>query len=645
MSVVHAAAAGGHVQCVNLWLSVALDASDWTDKKGNTPLHTACGEGHEQVVLALLQAAAEPNPVNAKGRTPYDVARKGHHRSIVELLRSYGGRSGADVQRAAMERMMNIWGKFFENAVTFVAVGHRHNRGGGMGGGMGGGGYPGQASESNELRSSTRSTRRVRVPASAASAEYSTFRAEYHSPMVIYLDNDTAGGAAGGAAEGAIVEVELLTDPETGFQYTFDSRTGESEWVVPASEEEAGGGVGGEDGRRWDAVDDSTEAHQEGYVLAGGWELLPDPDSGCWYKFHEAQGESLWVTEEDDDAVWGEAESLGYVAASGSSSTVDVWEEGWDEDTGYTYYYNTVTGESVWEGEAVTSTTSTTSVGVKGSGEGWDANFQFTASTSTTTATVGGTGGDGGGGGSGDFALWERDVDETTGCAYLYDPSTGESVWEHDLEAADGGEIQTVTDAIGDGGAIGGGGGGGGGVGGLGDMSTSTAGRGWTLAMDEDSGCAYYYDEVGGDAFWISPTGETLPKVVDKGGGASGRGVGREGGSGGGSQRGGTASGMAGSFPSRLAWDEGITTRAAELAIVEHVGQNGGQHGGQHGGGQHVGGQQGSGGETQVVGQEHEQDQEQWEAMVDEASGYSYWYSHATGETQWAEDAESTPYK
>ena len=159
--------------------------------------------------------------------------------------------------------------------------------------------------------------------------------------------------------------------------------------------------------------------------------------------------------------------------------------------------------------------------------------------------------------------------------------------------------------------------------------------------MDEDSGCAYYYDKVGGDAFWISPSGETLPNVVDKGGGTIGRGVGGEGGSGGGSQSGGTASGMAGSFPSRLAWDEGINTRAAELAIVEHVGQNGGLHGG----GQHGNGQHGSGGETQVVGEEHAQDQGQWEAMVDEASGYSYWYSHATGETQWAEDAESTPYK
>lgn len=78
--------------CVAFLLDVLDEASDSLarqDSRGDTALHAAACNGSFQPMLHLLQMAADPNVVNAKGLKPIDLAVQHGHDSIRQLLAEY----------------------------------------------------------------------------------------------------------------------------------------------------------------------------------------------------------------------------------------------------------------------------------------------------------------------------------------------------------------------------------------------------------------------------------------------------------------------------------------------------------------------------------------------------------------------------
>ena len=63
------------------------------NKRGNTALHWAAGNGHVPAIEALLAAGAEPDVKNRNGNTPLDVAigQGGHAAARVEAALQAAG--------------------------------------------------------------------------------------------------------------------------------------------------------------------------------------------------------------------------------------------------------------------------------------------------------------------------------------------------------------------------------------------------------------------------------------------------------------------------------------------------------------------------------------------------------------------------
>ena len=57
----------------------------------STPLHLAAGEGHLEVVMALIDAEAASDMTNNFGQTPYDVAEQMNKVEVVEYLTNIWG--------------------------------------------------------------------------------------------------------------------------------------------------------------------------------------------------------------------------------------------------------------------------------------------------------------------------------------------------------------------------------------------------------------------------------------------------------------------------------------------------------------------------------------------------------------------------
>ncbi|XP_018025829.1 osteoclast-stimulating factor 1 [Hyalella azteca] len=82
-SALHAAAQGGHLDCLMLILKSPGVEINLQNKLGDTPLHCAVSKGHDDVVQALLQAGADASIVNSEGRGARDLARRS---SVLGLL-------------------------------------------------------------------------------------------------------------------------------------------------------------------------------------------------------------------------------------------------------------------------------------------------------------------------------------------------------------------------------------------------------------------------------------------------------------------------------------------------------------------------------------------------------------------------------
>ncbi|XP_045613639.1 osteoclast-stimulating factor 1 [Procambarus clarkii] len=82
-SSLHAAAQGGHRECVLRLLKEPKLEIDLQNKLGDTPLHCAAYRGHGEVVQLLLKHGANKEIVNRDQYTPRTLAKRG---TIITLL-------------------------------------------------------------------------------------------------------------------------------------------------------------------------------------------------------------------------------------------------------------------------------------------------------------------------------------------------------------------------------------------------------------------------------------------------------------------------------------------------------------------------------------------------------------------------------
>ena len=82
----------GHAECVEALILVFSRTPDALNLsvRGNTALHLACSEGHDDIARALLQAGADPNARDAKGRCPAHVSAVRGNLELLKQLRRFG---------------------------------------------------------------------------------------------------------------------------------------------------------------------------------------------------------------------------------------------------------------------------------------------------------------------------------------------------------------------------------------------------------------------------------------------------------------------------------------------------------------------------------------------------------------------------
>lgn len=68
------------------------------DQYGLRPLHEACKEGHNNIVLALLKQQADPNLTDLVGQTALHLAAGGGHVGTVRLLLEKGAAVSVNVR-------------------------------------------------------------------------------------------------------------------------------------------------------------------------------------------------------------------------------------------------------------------------------------------------------------------------------------------------------------------------------------------------------------------------------------------------------------------------------------------------------------------------------------------------------------------
>jgi len=80
-----------HLSVATLLLSHGANANALEPSASEaTPLHGASNRGHEEMVLLLLRAQANPNAINVEKQTPLHLASLSAHTGVVKLLLEWG---------------------------------------------------------------------------------------------------------------------------------------------------------------------------------------------------------------------------------------------------------------------------------------------------------------------------------------------------------------------------------------------------------------------------------------------------------------------------------------------------------------------------------------------------------------------------
>ncbi len=104
-TALHHAAKEGALMAMSALLEVcgAEEVIDLPDEAGNCPLHVAVAFNHSEVALLLLQTAADPNPINTSGLSPYNLAAGYGHMDIAEILLKYLPNSGDRAEKRKLK--------------------------------------------------------------------------------------------------------------------------------------------------------------------------------------------------------------------------------------------------------------------------------------------------------------------------------------------------------------------------------------------------------------------------------------------------------------------------------------------------------------------------------------------------------------
>ena len=297
----HFAAAAGQHSVLRFFCDFAVELLAYSDRMGNTPLHVAVSQGEKKCVEALLESAASPCVSNIAGWSPLRLAAQGH-RELEHILSQYKDNttglildlnSRREESATDMDRIMQVWNRFFENAIM-----------------MG---------ESAEVKDGV--------------------DAELFTP----------GAAAMGPSDEVEVydeDWDMCWDDDAQKWYWWNYKTNECQWAYSADKESEAKGV------VWSVhVDDHTHmpywyncdtgeaqwVEESNDIVALNkfdeeWELCFDADSNCYYWHNLKTKESTWVQ----------------VEAAIEDEPAAPFQEYFDKASGQCYMYNAETGQSEW---------------------------------------------------------------------------------------------------------------------------------------------------------------------------------------------------------------------------------------------------------------------------------------------------------
>ncbi len=223
---------------------------------------------------------------------------------------------------------------------------------------------------------------------------------------------------------------EERTDATSGALYYFNAGTGESSWTLPKGPPGDSSGGGG-----WEEREDPSTGAPYWYNTASGdsrwdnpnsdhammaeimareteavWEARVDPSTSAMYYFNLKTEESRW--ERPEGFVDNEEEPQNTTATEIVKKVTMTWEERVDDSNGYPYFFNTETGDSVWEKPQEL-------IDFEASGAGGSTNEGEAPAAAAENHH------------------WEKKVDESSGITYYWNSKTDESVWEKPQEVID----------------------------------------------------------------------------------------------------------------------------------------------------------------------------------------------------------------
>ena len=98
------------------------------------------------------------------------------------------------------------------------------------------------------------------------------------------------------------------------------------------------------------AAASAAAAERSAALRKPSWREVTDPATGSNYFYNEATGESAWERPQQQPAfVQQQQPSLAAQPTPAASDAASPWQECWHEEYQHKYWYNTTTGESVWE--------------------------------------------------------------------------------------------------------------------------------------------------------------------------------------------------------------------------------------------------------------------------------------------------------
>eukprot|EP00936_MAST-01D_sp_MAST-1D-sp1_P002043 g2043.t1 len=197
------------------------------------------------------------------------------------------------------------------------------------------------------------------------------------------------------------------------------------------------------------------------------WEQLIDDTTGDVYYYNPATEQTAWDPPAALTTMDKQAQSDSDAQNGAVSEAEDEWEEYLDETSGDAYFFNPRTRETRWSQPSVVGLRKVTSSSAAAEDEQEQGKEEQKE-------------------GRGD---WEKHIDETSGDAYYYNSTTGETKWEEEVE--DDGDEDALSNT---------------------SMPSRPSQDEWEKHIDETSGDPYFFNPNTGETTWNRP--ETLESIM-----------------------------------------------------------------------------------------------------------------------------------